>query len=132
MSHLIVQDPSSISGRFSTKYRLGHTFEEDDLISFIIGSGGIDLSRGGSDFERFSYKECRVRGLVDKDRGLSPDHMREIVAEAGYPLPEDSQVDDLFTLLDRAVRGAKIYPVGVEDEPEEYRQDVGDDEPVPF
>jgi hypothetical protein len=81
----------------------------EDLIAYIKSMGGIDILKGGGDFQRFIYKESLIRGLAHEGRGLSPDNMRESVSEAGYPLPEASSINDLWALLDSAVRGHKIY-----------------------
>lgn len=35
MSHLIIQDPASMSGRFSNRYKLGGGFEEEDIDDLI-------------------------------------------------------------------------------------------------
>jgi len=84
MSHLIVQDPSSISGRFSTKYRLGHTFEEDDLdeliekglapyeeqdlTSMLVGSGGLDYSAIERYLSKIPPREADLIRLYYRDR----------------------------------------------------------------
>ena len=112
----------------------------EDLIAFIKRMGGIDILKGGGDFQRFIRKESLIRGLAREGRGLSPDNMRESVSEAGYPLPEASSINDLWTLLDSAVLGQKIYTMehmGYEQEnydQEEFSDQGGvpDSDSVPF
>jgi len=85
------------------------TFKENDLLSFVIGSGGINLDAGGyhGELEQFSFKECRVRGIVRRLGGMGLSYMAEKAWDHGFLQNNDH--DELLDKLDRAIRGEKIY-----------------------
>lgn len=81
MSHLLIQDPTSISGRFSNRYKLGgfledidelieNSFapqEEQDLTSTIIG-GNLDYSSIERYLSRIPPRESDLIRLYYRDR----------------------------------------------------------------
>lgn len=81
--------------------------ETSSLLATIRRLGGIRAD-GISDgeLERLGVRESGTTGLVNNRGGLSPDRMREALAEEGL-LPSDSTVDDLFQAIEGEMRGGR-------------------------
>jgi len=82
------------------------------LLQFIIQNGGIKDEHG----ELSALDAVKGRpGLVNNKYGLSLDHAREIAEEAGYfgmankNNGGNTTIDDLLTLIDKELRGEKVY-----------------------
>lgn len=116
-------------------------YEPEHLISFIIKRGGFSMMRETSligELRRLSYKETRVRGLVNKEKGETCDMMRAACVEAGFVNP-DISLSDFMEEVERGARGEKIYGYNeqyqafdeIYPEPDELNKDASPDE-VPF
>ena len=87
------------------------TDERDDLIRFIVRRGGFSRAKETSlhgELRNLTFKESRVRGLVNDSRGLSADHMREICAEEGF-FREDLPLSDFMYLVQEYAGSKRKY-----------------------
>ena len=86
--------------------------EQEHLLTFILKRGGFSLTKEARGFrgelKRWDFKNSGIRGLVNLDKGLSVDHMRELAQESLY-CREGMTAESFIDLVDRAVRGEKIY-----------------------
>lgn len=99
---------------------------QDDmhLLNFVLFHGGISLSasaglskkdllrglRGNSnmgELEPFTFKECGIRGIVNRFKGHTFDGMTEMAWEAGFLTNHDN--NEFLDKLGWAVGGRKIY-----------------------
>lgn len=82
-----------------------------DILGFIRSKGGIRDETG--DLKAMGGRDRP--GLINNRRGLSPDDMRALLVESGYlrDVPHEdvtqSGVSDLYSAIDDALRGRKIY-----------------------
>lgn len=84
----------------------------EHLLTFLLKRGGFSLEREAlgyaGELRRWDLKNSRIRGLVNNVSGLSVDHMRELAVESLY-VKEECDINEFLDLVDRAVRGEKIY-----------------------
>jgi hypothetical protein len=85
------------------------TFDDSDLLSYIINKGGINYHTGGYEGELsyFTFKECHIKGVVRRLGGRSLPDLAEAAWSDGY-LQENDQ-DELLSKLHLAISGKKIY-----------------------
>lgn len=82
-----------------------------DLLQYIRARGGIQDQDG----ELRAMDAHKRSGLINNKRGVAPDKMRELLVEDGfladapYDQESTSTTNDLYDLVDRALRGEKIY-----------------------
>lgn len=91
---------------------------DKDVLGTIIAMGGIkiDNARGETTPEGQTIREIardyRRPGLINNRSGVKPDYLREALRERGwfgYREDEGTDMQDLYDLLDRGVRGEKVY-----------------------
>ncbi len=85
-----------------------------EILAFIRKAGGINPKLAQGEMARFTYKESGTTGLTSP-KGLSPDDVRQRLAEEGY-LDEESTINDLYDLMDLELYRYK-YGRQVEDLP---------------
>lgn len=92
------------------------------LLREIISAGGIKDTGAASKGDLRSIGAYKRPGLINNKAGRSLDYMREHLAQLGYfddlyghdEASEQSTVADLVSLIDRELRGEKVYPPGQE------------------
>lgn len=91
---------------------------DKDVLGTIIAMGGvkIDNARGETTPEGQTIREIardyRRPGLINNRSGVKPDYLREALRERGwfgYREDQGTDMQDLYDLLDRGVRGEKVY-----------------------
>ena len=83
------------------------TDQQPSLLAAIRRMGGIrDDGDTSGELRRLGIKESGTSGLVNNRSGVSPDRVREQLAEDGY-LPHDSTVDDLYQAIEGEMRAGQ-------------------------
>ncbi|PGH55878.1 hypothetical protein CRT60_21745 [Azospirillum palustre] len=88
------------------------------LFEFLASKGGIQDQAGELRALDLKRQFLPRQGALVRPRGLTLDHARELVEEAGYIRPSDrtegfgrTEITDLLDAIDREGRGAKVYPL---------------------
>lgn len=91
---------------------------DKDLLGTIQAMGGIKLTNHAGDTTpegqtiREIVKDYHRPGLINNRSGMTPDYLREALTEQGWFGDHDAgqtDVRQLYDLLDHAVRGTKVY-----------------------
>jgi hypothetical protein len=108
---LDVEAPTEDATNFQRRGERPAETPSENVIRFIRERGGIQPS-GETD----AMDASRYPGLVSQ-RGMTPDQAREALVEAGFlteSVADETAVttpDDVYDLLDRAIRGERVVPV---------------------
>ena len=91
---------------------------EPDILRVIQSMGGIKLTDASGKISpegqtvREILKDYRRPGLINNKSGITPDYLREALTERGWFGDRDtgqSDIQQLYDLLDRGARGEKVY-----------------------
>lgn len=101
------------SGLFGQLARNQERGQGDPLDNVRIGArirqlGGIDPA-GVYTGELQSAVDKKYPGMINRQGGIKPDTLREMLRDEGYPVDED--LDSLFRAIDDDIAGKAVYPM---------------------
>lgn len=111
-------DPDYQSALWDVRDARSKAKTDKDILGTIVAMGGIkiDNARGQTTPEgqtiRQIVQDYRRPGLINNRSGMTPDYVREALTEQGWFGDRDagqSDVRQLYDMLDTAVRGGKVF-----------------------
>ena len=99
MSHILIQDPSNISSRFSTEDRLGYDGEESEIDSIIER----DLSPAPEDSFEYLISESLHFGSIEKFLHRIPEREADLISLYHRDRMKQEQIAHMFGITQAAV-----------------------------